>query len=394
MINENVVIVAAKRTAIANFGSCLADFKASDLSSLIIKDMLKQNNNIAQLVSEVIIGQVLTAGQGQNPARQVAIKSGLDIGVSATTINQVCGSGLKAVDLAYQAILLGNADVVIAGGQEVMSNAPHIMSGIRQGIKMGGFNVLDSMLVDGLTDVYNNYHMGVTAENIASKYNISREEQDNFALLSQQKAYQAQLDKAFKDEIVPISITNKKGEITIFDQDEYIKPHVSFEALSKLKPVFKKDGTVTAGNSSGINDGAALVLLMKESIAKKLGLKIMATIVGTSTIGVEPQLMGLGPISATQKLLQKINWQISDIDLIEANEAFAAQSIAVIRELDLDTNKVNINGGAIALGHPIGASGCRILVSLIHEMNKKNLHKGLATLCIGGGMGIAVAIER
>ena len=394
MINENVVIVAAKRTAIANFGSCLADFKASDLSSLIIKDMLKQNNNIAQLVSEVIIGQVLTAGQGQNPARQVEIKSGLDIGVSATTINQVCGSGLKAVDLAYQAILLGNADVVIAGGQEVMSNAPHIMSGIRQGIKMGGFNVLDSMLVDGLTDVYNNYHMGVTAENIASKYNISREEQDNFALLSQQKAYQAQLDKAFKDEIVPISITNKKGEITIFDQDEYIKPHVSFEALSKLKPVFKKDGTVTAGNSSGINDGASLVLLMKESLAKKLGLKIMATIVGTSTIGVEPQLMGLGPISATQKLLQKINWQISDIDLIEANEAFAAQSIAVIRELDLDTNKVNINGGAIALGHPIGASGCRILVSLIHEMNKKNLHKGLATLCIGGGMGIAVAIER
>lgn len=393
-MSDNVVIVAAKRTAIGNFCGTLSKFQGSDLSAFLIKDIIGINKNIVNYVSEVIIGQVLTAGQGQNPARQAVIKSGLDISISATTINQVCASGLKAVDYAYQSLLLGYSNAVIAGGQEVMSIAPHLILGSRDGVKMGNFSVIDSMVFDGLTDVYNQYHMGITAENIVSKYQITREEQDQFALLSQKKAQVAQTNNIFTNEIVPISVTNKKGDVIIFAKDEYIQHDIDIDKLNNLRPVFKKDGSVTAGNSSGINDGAALVLLMKESLAKKLGLEILAKIVGTSTVGIEPELMGLGPVNATKKLMKSINWQLSEIDLIELNEAFAAQSIAVIKELNLDINKVNVNGGAIALGHPIGASGCRTLVSLVYEMKRRNLHKGLVTLCVGGGMGIAMAIER
>jgi acetyl-CoA C-acetyltransferase len=393
-MDDDVVIVAAKRTAVGSFRGTLSKFYASDLSAILIKDIINNNGNISNYVSEVIIGQVLTSGQGQNPARQAVIKSGLNIETSATTINQVCASGLKAVDYAYQSIILGYSDAIIAGGHEVMSMSPHLMLGARDGIKMGNFTVVDSMIYDGLTDVYNQYHMGMTAENIVDKYEITRYDQDQFALLSQLKAQKAQINNIFADEIVPIQITNEKGEVDLFNKDEYIKNDISIDKLNKLRPVFKKNGTVTAGNSSGINDGAALVLLMKKSLAKKCGLEILARIVGTSTVGVEPELMGLGPIKAIQKLMKKINWQLSEIDLIELNEAFASQSLAVIKNLNLDIDKINVNGGAIAIGHPIGASGCRILVSLVHEMKKRNLHKGLVTLCVGGGMGIAMAIER
>jgi acetyl-CoA C-acetyltransferase len=365
---------------------------AHKMSEILIKKTLENTKVAPNEVSEVIMGQILTSGEGQNPARQASIGSGLPYTTTAFTINQVCGSGLRAVALGHQAILTGQAKIVIAGGQENMSHAPHAVH-MRNGTKMGSAELTDLMIKDGLWDAFNNVHMGITAEKIAEQFNISREDQDKFSVNSQNKAEAAQKAGKFKDEIVPVTIPSRKGDI-VFDQDEFIRAGASYEALSGIRPAFKKDGTVTAGNASGINDGAALLMLMSKEEAEKRGLKILAKIKDFAQAGVDPIIMGTGPIAACQQVLEKCGWGVDDLDLIEANEAFAAQAICVNKSLKLDETKVNVNGGAIALGHPIGASGARVLVTLIHEMNKRDAKKGLATLCIGGGMGVAMCIER
>ncbi len=391
---EKVVIVAAGRTAIGNFLGSLASLPAPKLGATVVRGLLQQIGLSPEQISELIFGQVLTAGSGQNPARQAAIEAGIPEGVPSFTINKVCGSGLKSVQLAAQAIALGDADVVIAGGQENMSLAPHVLPGSRNGVKMGDWKLKDSMIVDGLWDVFNDYHMGITAENVAEKYGFTREELDAFAAASQQKAEAAQKEGRFRDEIIPVEVPQRKGDPVVFDTDEFPRHGTTAEGLARLRPAFRKDGVVTAGNASGINDGAAAVILMSESRARELGLEPLATIKAYASGGVAPEIMGIGPVPATRRCLEKAGWSVDDLDLIEANEAFAAQAMAVNRDLGWDTSKVNVNGGAIALGHPIGASGCRILVTLLHEMRRRDAHKGLATLCIGGGMGTAVAVER
>ncbi|QNM95193.1 acetyl-CoA C-acetyltransferase [Chitinimonas koreensis] len=391
---SEVVIVAAQRTAIGSFGGSLAKVGAPDLGATVIKALLEKSGVAADQVSEVILGNVLTAGLGQNPARQALIKAGIPVHVPALTINQVCGSGLKATHLAVQSILAGDNEIVIAGGQENMSLAPHLLQNSRDGIRMGNGTLVDSMVYDGLTDVYNQYHMGITAENIAAKYGISRQEQDELALASQNKAEAAQKAGRFADEIVPVHIPQKKGDPIAFANDEFIKLGATMDGLAKLRPAFNKEGSVTAGNASGINDGAAAVLLMSAAKAAELGLKPLARIAGYASAGVEPSIMGMGPVPATQRALARAGWTLDQVDLIEANEAFAAQALGVARELKWDWNKVNVNGGAIALGHPIGASGCRVLVTLLHELARRDAKRGLATLCIGGGMGVALCVER
>jgi acetyl-CoA C-acetyltransferase len=391
-MNE-VVITAAVRSAVGKFNGGIGKVPAADLGAQIIRALLVRSQLQPEQISEVIMGQVLTAGVGQNPARQALIRAGLPDSVPGMTIGKVCGSGLKATHLAAQAIKCGDADIVIAGGQENMSASPHVLQGSRDGFRMGDAKLIDSMIVDGLWDVYNNYHMGMTAENVAKKYEISRREQDEFAAASQQKAEAAQKAGRFKAEIVPIEIVSRKAT-TLFDADEYIRAGTTVDALSELKPAFAKDGTVTAGNASGINDGAAAVVMMSARRASELGLKPLASIRAYSSAGVDPKLMGLGPVPASQLCLNKAGWTHQDLDLMEINEAFAAQAIAVNRQMGWDTAKINVNGGAIAIGHPIGASGCRILVTLLHEMIRRDAHKGLASLCIGGGMGVALAIER
>ena len=391
---EDVVIVGAARTAIGKFGGSLANLPASELGAKVIAELLARAGLEGRQVDEVILGQVLAAGVGQNPARQAAIKAGLPYEVPATTLNKVCGSGLKAVQLGVQAIKCGDAAIVIAGGQENMSLAPHVLPNSRNGQRMCDWKLIDTMIVDGLWDAFNDYHMGVTAENVAEKYGIGRQEQDEFAVASQKKAEAAIKAGRFKDEIVPLEIPQPKGPAMVFDTDEFPRAGTTLEALAKLKPAFKKDGTVTPGNASGINDGAAAVLLMSVATADQLGLKPLARIVAMGHSGVDPAIMGTGPINASKQALEKAGWTVADLDLIEANEAFAAQAISVNRDLGWDTAKVNVNGGAIALGHPIGASGARVLVSLLYEMQKRDAKKGLATLCIGGGQGIAIAVER
>lgn len=390
---DDVVIVAAGRTGVGKFGGALAKTPASELGAHVIKGLLAKTGIDPNLVSEAILGQVLTAGVGQNPARQAVIKSGLPNTIPGFTINHVCGSGLKATHLAAQAIKCGDAQIVIAGGQENMSASPHAMPGSRDGFRMGDIKMVDTMIVDGLWDVYNQYHMGVTAENVAKKYEISRAEQDEFALQSQLKAEAAQKEGKFKDEILPLEIVQKKGTI-VFDTDEYIKPGSTLEGLAGLRPAFNKEGTVTAGNASGLNDGAAAVIMMSATQAKELGLPVLAKIKAYASSGLDPAFMGMGPVSATRLCLKKAGWTPDDLDLLEINEAFAAQAVAVNKEMGWDTSKINVNGGAIAIGHPIGASGARILVTLIHEMIRRDAKKGLASLCIGGGMGVALAIER
>ncbi|CAM3859825.1 Acetyl-CoA acetyltransferase [Pseudomonas reidholzensis] len=392
-MNE-VVIVAATRTAIGSFQGALASVPAVDLGAAVIKRLLEQTGLDPAQVDEVILGQVLTAGAGQNPARQAAVKAGLPFAVPALTLNKVCGSGLKALHLATQAIRCGDAEVVIAGGQENMSLAPYVMPSARTGQRMGHGQLIDSMISDGLWDAFNDYHMGITAENLVDTFDISREQQDAFAAASQRKAVAAIEVGRFKEEITPIVLPQKKGEPTIVDRDEQPRPETTAESLAKLRPAFKKDGSVTAGNASSLNDGAAAVLLMSATKAKALGLPVLARIAAYASAGVDPAIMGIGPVSATQRCLEKAGWQLADLDLIEANEAFAAQALAVGKSLEWDAERVNVNGGAIALGHPIGASGCRVLVTLLHEMIKRDAHKGLATLCIGGGQGVALAIER
>jgi len=393
-MTEQAVIIAAARTPIGAFGGTLASVPATKLGAAVISALIEKTGIKPETVDEVIMGQVLAAGVGQNPARQAAIAAGLPDTVPSITINKVCGSGLKAIHLAAQAIKCGDANIVIAGGQENMNLAAHVLPNSRTGTRMGEWKLLDSMIVDGLWDAFNDYHMGVTAENIAKKFNISRQEQDEFAAASQQKTEAAQKQGLFNDEIVPISIPQRKGDPVIFDKDEFPRAGITAEALAGLRPAFDKAGTVTPGNASGINDGAAAVVVMSASKAKELGLEPLAYIKAYSSAGVDPQIMGTGPIPATRLCLKKAGWNIEELDLIEANEAFAAQAISVNRELGWDISKVNVNGGAISLGHPIGASGCRILVSLIHEMKRRNAHKGLATLCIGGGQGVALAVER
>jgi acetyl-CoA C-acetyltransferase len=390
---DSVVIVAAGRTGVGKFGGALTGTPASDLGAHIVRKLLERTGIPSDQISEVILGQVLTAGCGQNPARQASIRGGLPDMVPAFTINKVCGSGLKAVHLATQSIKCGDAQIIIAGGQENMSAAPHVLNHSRDGFRMGDAKLIDSMINDGLWDAYNQYHMGTTAENIAKQYGISRQEQDEFALQSQQKAEVAQKAGRFKDEIIPFDIVQKKSSV-VFDTDEYIKHGTTMESLTALRPAFSKDGTVTAGNASGINDGAAAVILMTAAKANELGLKPLARIKAYSSAGVDPSVMGMGPVPAAKLCLQKAGWTHQDIDLMEINEAFAAQAIAVNREMGWDTGKINVNGGAIAIGHPIGASGCRILVTLIHEMIRRDAKRGLASLCIGGGMGVALAIER
>jgi len=390
---DDVVIVAALRTGVGKFGGTIGKIPATELGAKVISALLAKTGVKPDLISEVILGQVLTAAVGQNPARQASIRAGLPHMVPAMTINKVCGSGLKATHLAAQAIKAGDADIVIAGGQESMSLAPHALNGARDGLRMMDGKLIDTMIVDGLWDVYNQYHMGVTAENVARKWNVSRQEQDEFAAASQQKAEAAQKAGRFKDEIVPITISGRKGDV-IFETDEYVRHGTTADALGALKPAFDKSGTVTAGNASGINDGAAAVMMMSAAKARELGLKPLARIKAYSSAGVDPSIMGVGPIPASQLCLRKAGWTPGEIDLLEINEAFAAQAIAVNRDMGWDTSKVNVNGGAIAIGHPIGASGCRILVTLIHEMIKRDAKKGLASLCIGGGMGVALAIER
>jgi acetyl-CoA C-acetyltransferase len=390
---DDVVIVGALRTAVGKFGGSLAKISAADLGAHVIKGLLAKTGIKPEAISEVILGQVLTAGVGQNPARQAGIRSGLPDIVPAMTIGKVCGSGLKATHLAAQAIKCGDADIIIAGGQENMSASPHVLNNSRDGFRMGDAKLVDTMIVDGLWDVYNQYHMGVTAENVAKKFGISRLEQDEFALASQNKAEAAQKAGKFKDEILALEIPQKKGTI-VFDADEYIKAGTTLESLSGLRPAFSKDGTVTAGNSSGINDGAAAVVMMSAKMAKHLGLTPLARIKAYSSAGVDPSIMGMGPVPATQLCLKKAGWKHADLDLLEINEAFAAQAVAVNKEMGWDTGKINVNGGAIALGHPIGASGCRILVTLLHEMVRRDAKRGLASLCIGGGMGVALAVER
>ena len=390
---DDVVIVAALRTAVGKFGGSLSKVPAADLGASVIKALLEQTGVDPATISEVILGQVLTAGVGQNPARQALIKSGLPNTIPGFTINKVCGSGLKATHLATQAIRCGDADIIIAGGQENMSASPHVLNNSRDGFRMGDAKLVDTMIVDGLWDVYNQYHMGVTAENVAKKYEVSRADQDAFAMASQNKAEAAQKAGRFKDEIVPIQIAQKKGTIS-FDTDEYPKHGTTLESLAALRPAFSKEGTVTAGNASGLNDGAAAVMMMTAKRAEQLGLKPLARIKAYSSAGLDPSIMGMGPVSATKLCLQKAGWTHEDLDLMEINEAFAAQAIAVNRQMGWDTSKINVNGGAIALGHPIGASGCRILVSLLHEMVRRDAKRGLASLCIGGGMGVALAVER
>ncbi len=389
-----VVIVAAGRTALGKFGGSLAKISAPELGAHVIKGLLEKTGVKGEQISEVILGQVLTAGSGQNPARQAVIKAGLPVGVPALTINKVCGSGLKAVMLGAQAIACGDAEIVIAGGQENMSAAPHVMMGSRDGFRMGDAKLVDSMIVDGLWDVYNQYHMGITAENVAEKYGVNRAEQDEFAVKSQNKAEAAIKAGRFKDEIFPLSIPQRKGDPLVFDTDEFPRLGATLDNMTALKPAFKKDGSVTAANASGLNDGAAAVMLMSASKAKELGLPVLAKIAAYASAGLDPTIMGMGPVPASKKCLEKAGWTAADLDLMEINEAFAAQACAVNKEMGWDTAKINVNGGAIALGHPIGASGCRVLVSLIHEMNKRDAKKGLASLCIGGGMGVALAVSR
>jgi acetyl-CoA C-acetyltransferase len=390
---SEVVIVAAGRTAVGKFGGSLAKIAASELGAHVIKALLAKTGLKPEQINEVILGQVLTAGVGQNPARQAVLRAGLPDMVPGMTINMVCGSGLKATHLAAQAIRAGDAEIVIAGGQENMSASPHVLNGSRDGFRMGDAKLVDTMIVDGLWDVYNQYHMGVTAENVAKKYGISREEQDAFATASQNKAEAAQKAGKFKDEIIPLEIASKKSTV-VFDTDEFIKPGVTQEALGALRPAFAKDGTVTAGNASGINDGAAAVIMMSAKKADELGLQPLARIKAYASAGIDPSIMGMGPVPATQLCLKKAGWTHQDVDLMEINEAFAAQAIGVNKEMGWDTSKINVNGGAIAIGHPIGASGCRILVTLLHEMIRRDAKRGLASLCIGGGMGVALAVER
>jgi len=391
---EDIVIVSAARTAIGKFGGSLAKIPATDLGALVIRDVLARSGLSADQVGEVILGQVLAAGAGQNPARQAVIKAGFDKGTPGLTINAVCGSGLKSVMLAAQAVASGDSDIVIAGGQENMSSSAHVLPGSRDGQRMGDWKLVDTMIVDGLWDVYNQYHMGITAENVAKKYGVTREQQDALALASQQKAAAAQEAGRFKDEIVPVTIPQKKGDPLVFDADEFINRKTNADALAGLRPAFDKAGSVTAGNASGINDGAAAVMVMSAKRAASLGLKPLGRIASFATSGLDPAYMGMGPVPASTKALQRAGWAASELDLLEINEAFAAQACAVNQEMGWDTSKVNVNGGAIALGHPIGASGCRILVTLLHEMQRRDAKKGIASLCIGGGMGVALTIER
>ncbi|WP_043308788.1 acetyl-CoA C-acetyltransferase [Pseudomonas sp. ML96] len=391
---QEVVIVAATRTAIGSFQGSLASVPAVELGAAVIKRLLEQTGLNGSEVDEVILGHVLTAGAGQNTARQASIKAGLPNAVPALTLNKVCGSGLKALHLGAQAIRCGDADVIIAGGMENMSLAPYVMPAARTGQRMGHGKLVDTMIQDGLWDAFNDYHMGITAENLVEKYGISREQQDAFAAASQQKAVAAIEAGRFNDEITPILIPSRKGDPVSFAKDEQPRAGTTAESLAGLKPAFKKDGSVTAGNASSLNDGAAAVLLTSAEKAKSLGLPVLAKIAAYANAGVDPAIMGIGPVSATKRCLEKAGWQLADLDLIEANEAFAAQALSVGKELGWDAAKVNVNGGAIALGHPIGASGCRVLVTLLHEMIKRDAKKGLATLCIGGGQGVALAIER
>ena len=391
---QDVVIVAATRTAVGSFQGSLAHVPAVELGAAVIRQLLAQTGLDGAQVDEVIMGQVLTAGAGQNPARQAAIKAGLPFAVPALTLNKVCGSGLKALHLGAQAIRCGDAEVIIAGGQENMSLSNYIMPGARTGLRMGHGQIVDTMISDGLWDAFNDYHMGITAENLVDKYDISREAQDAFAAASQQKATAAIEAGRFVDEITPILIPQRKGDPIAFATDEQPRAGTTAESLAKLRPAFKKDGSVTAGNASSLNDGAAAVMLMSAAKAKALGLPVLAKIAAYANAGVDPAIMGIGPVSATQRCLSKAGWTLQQLDLIEANEAFAAQALAVGQELQWDASKVNVNGGAIAIGHPIGASGCRILVTLLHEMLKRDAKKGLATVCIGGGQGVALAIER
>jgi acetyl-CoA C-acetyltransferase len=393
-MSEDIVIAAAGRTAIGSFGGGLAGIPAHSLGARVFAGLLAKTGIQPDQIDEVIMGQVLTAGAGQNPARQAAMESGIPDSVPSMTINKVCGSGLKAVHLAAQSIMCGDAEIIIAGGQENMSRSPHLLPQSRSGTKMGAWELRDSMIVDGLWDAFNDYHMGVTAENIAREFNISREEQDEFSANSQQKTEAALAENRFADEIIPVIIPQRKGDPVVFDRDEFPRAGVTAGVISGLKPAFDKNGTVTAANASGINDGAAAVIVMTARRAQQLGIEPLATIRAYASSGVNPAIMGTGPIPATQKCLLKAGWQVSDLDLIEANEAFAAQAISVNRGLGWDAGKVNVNGGAISLGHPIGASGCRILVTLLYAMKSRDARKGLATLCIGGGQGVALAVER
>lgn len=393
-MSTDIVIVAAARTAVGKFGGTLAKTPAAELGATVLKALLERAKLQADQVDDVILGQVLQAGCGQNPARQAVIKAGLSQATPAMTINKVCGSGLKAVMLAAQAIRDGDSQIVIAGGQENMSMAPHVLPGSRDGQRMGDWKLIDTMITDGLWDVYNQYHMGITAENVARKYGVSREEQDALALASQQKATAAQDAGRFKDEIVPVLIPQKKGDPVAFDADEFINRKTNAEALAGLRPAFDKSGSVTAGNASGINDGAAGVVVMSAAQADRLGLKPLARIASYASAALDPAYMGMGPVPAARKALERAGWKPADLDLLEINEAFAAQACAVHKEMGWDTAKVNVNGGAIAIGHPIGASGCRILVTLLHEMQRRDAKKGIASLCIGGGMGVALTVER
>lgn len=392
-MSKEVVIVAANRTAIGSFGGSLKDVSSVDLGVSVIKSVLEKTKIKPEQVDEVIIGSTLQAGHGQNVARQIAVKAGIPEEKTAFTINHVCGSGLKAIELGYHSILLGESEIVVAGGTENMSQAAYVLPQARFGAKMGNTQIIDTMVNDGLTDAFENYHMGITAENIVEQYEFTREEQDEFAADSQRKAQVALANNRFKEEIVDIELKDRKGNVTLFNVDEYPR-ETTVEKLAKLRPAFKKDGSVTAGNASGINDGAAMVILTTKEKAQELGLEVLATIKASATAGVDHKIMGTGPIPATRKALEKANLTVDDLDLIEANEAFASQSLAVVRDLKLNPEKVNVNGGAIALGHPIGASGARVLVTLIHEMKKRESHYGLATLCIGGGQGIAMIVER
>ena len=394
MSTQDIVIVAAARTAVGKFGGTLAKTPAPELGAAVLKALLERAKLESGQIGEVIFGQVLTAGSGQNPARQAIIKAGFANQVPGMTINKVCGSGLKAVMLAAQAIRDGDSEIVIAGGQENMSASPHVLLGSRDGQRMGDWKMVDSMIVDGLWDVYNQYHMGITAENVAKQYGISRNAQDTLALASQQKATAAQESGRFKDEIVPFSIAQKKGDPVVFTADEFINKKTSAEALAGLRPAFDKTGSVTAGNASGLNDGAAGVVVMSASKARALGLTPLARIASYASAGLDPAIMGMGPVPAARKALERAGWKAADLDLLEINEAFAAQACAVHQEMGWDTSKVNVNGGAIAIGHPIGASGARILVTLLHEMIKRDAKKGIASLCIGGGMGVALTVER
>jgi acetyl-CoA C-acetyltransferase len=391
---RNAVIVAAGRSAIGSFGGSLSSLSAVDIGTQLVKGLLNKTSIPSDQIDEVILGQVLTAGCGQNPARQTTIKAGLPPTTPAITINKVCGSGLKAVQMAVQAIQLGDADIVIAGGQESMSNAPHVLPNSRNGQRMGDWNMIDTMVTDGLWDAFHDYHMGITAENIATEFDIARDAQDQFALSSQLKADTAITAGKFVDEIIPISIPQRKSDPMVFDTDENVRRGATPQSIAKMRPAFKKEGTVTAANASSLNDGAAAVIVCSEEKAKALGLNVLVTVKAYANAGVEPSIMGTGPVPASKRCLERADWSINDLDLIEANEAFAVQALSVNQGMKWNEEIVNVNGGAIALGHPIGASGCRVLVTLIHEMIKRDAKKGLATLCIGGGMGVALAVER